>query len=576
MFKQLFEEILGDIMIDLGISKPRRPDKLSCPNCEYTMKVISIKFKGKSDIDILKIDFCDSCEGIWFDRGELVKALEINIKDISKFFPSSTKRSEKGSGRRVCPICSKYLSLINYSKDSDIWVDVCTNGCGIFLDAGELELLKLYSIDPNYLKTTTTQVLVPVEKPTMANLQKLNELQSRLNNLKDTILNKLKEAEDSIKNQDISKLKQLIDNGVFRQELQELNSISSEVKQLYSMHSTDNQVVELQNSLEKIKKFIDIKLDSINQRLSSYVKQPSVVQEKVDQKQVDQKVIEKLPEKHEKVGKQEKFEKIEKIKLSGYENLHSYLIINNNLYIFSENKIYKKVQNSFEEIKLKEINFRIKRVKVVDGKIYLMGSSGNIAELNDLSQVSKIYRIGYSDINDLAKVNNKFYVLSSGRVFILDNEFKILQEKTLNASFVEVIDDKILMGYSSLFYVDENLNKVHEYQVGTYKQFKKMKQIISNQYGSEFYVWGSGILSKFTGKEIQMLNLPKSYVEINDVQFMRDEYYVCCNSGGLYATKDFSNYQEIKLNTFDNLYSIFEFEGMIYVICSGSNVMILS
>ncbi len=159
MFRDLIKDVLNDINT-LDTSKAQKNIIKRCPLCNVEFKVLNIKFPDGS---VLKIEQCPNCSGLWFDKGELTKALEISLKDIEKFFPSTLGKSIKGSGKRLCPVCSAPMKLINYSMDSNIWVDVCS--CGIFLDAGELELIKLYSLNP---KTFKVDYLEEVNKDTVS------------------------------------------------------------------------------------------------------------------------------------------------------------------------------------------------------------------------------------------------------------------------------------------------------------------------------------------------------------------------------------------------------------------------
>ena len=51
---------------------------MHCPKCGFEMKEISL--------DEIKIDKCSSCEGIFFDRGELEELLKKKIEEKKNFF----------------------------------------------------------------------------------------------------------------------------------------------------------------------------------------------------------------------------------------------------------------------------------------------------------------------------------------------------------------------------------------------------------------------------------------------------------------------------------------------------------
>jgi hypothetical protein len=60
---------------------------MKCPNCKDTDLLISERKN-------VEIDFCPSCRGVWLDKGELDKIIELSIEDTSK---ANNNISYKGS-----------------------------------------------------------------------------------------------------------------------------------------------------------------------------------------------------------------------------------------------------------------------------------------------------------------------------------------------------------------------------------------------------------------------------------------------------------------------------------------------
>lgn len=52
---------------------------LMCPNCQTGMKEITR--------ESVQIDICPACNGVWLDRGELNKLLDINRADAEAYAP---------------------------------------------------------------------------------------------------------------------------------------------------------------------------------------------------------------------------------------------------------------------------------------------------------------------------------------------------------------------------------------------------------------------------------------------------------------------------------------------------------
>jgi len=131
---------------------------MHCPRCKTVLNSINLK-------DI-QIDICPMCYGVWLDKEELQKLLEIdrntlklieNKEEIDgnwlKLMEIDSKESAKeenlsriaeGYGDRMwegeigCPKCNTMMQKHPYAVTSDIFIDSCPNGCGIWLDKGEI------------------------------------------------------------------------------------------------------------------------------------------------------------------------------------------------------------------------------------------------------------------------------------------------------------------------------------------------------------------------------------------------------------------------------------------------------
>ena len=80
------------------------------------------------------VDFCTSCKGVWFDKNELSKYLELS-KDIPQL--DEMKEAAKDTDM-ICPKCNGYLEELPFSSQSKLMIDRCQECGGIFFDAGEL------------------------------------------------------------------------------------------------------------------------------------------------------------------------------------------------------------------------------------------------------------------------------------------------------------------------------------------------------------------------------------------------------------------------------------------------------
>lgn len=122
-----------------------------CPVCRVPLKEVTIKNR-------LRLDFCLTCRGIWFDKNELSQVYEhgpIPEKLLGDSTPTRDKivceacgtyndRSKKyctQCGKSVvfrCPVCHKQMEEVPIGN---VFVDRCRSCQGVWLDGGELTLL---------------------------------------------------------------------------------------------------------------------------------------------------------------------------------------------------------------------------------------------------------------------------------------------------------------------------------------------------------------------------------------------------------------------------------------------------
>jgi Zn-finger nucleic acid-binding protein len=111
----------------------------TCPQCSIPLQTISSSFDKN-----LSIERCETCFGLFFDRGELEYALqqavthvyEINIEHIDNI-NKDRYRKPADFNYRKCPECNVLMNRVNFGHRSAVVVDQCLIH-GIWLDNGEL------------------------------------------------------------------------------------------------------------------------------------------------------------------------------------------------------------------------------------------------------------------------------------------------------------------------------------------------------------------------------------------------------------------------------------------------------
>jgi len=118
---------------------------MKCPKC--VGKLQKRTFEG------IEIDSCFVCEGLWFDAGELDDVIKKDSKNFD--FVGLDKKDYDGKemaglNHQVdmkeggCPRCDDETILVRkkYEQKQTVNIDVCPKGHGVWLDGGEILLIR--------------------------------------------------------------------------------------------------------------------------------------------------------------------------------------------------------------------------------------------------------------------------------------------------------------------------------------------------------------------------------------------------------------------------------------------------
>ena len=122
------------IVVCMVFKKASSERKYECHKCWVEMKKEEVETFGPNII----IDVCPKCNGIWMDKGELVKLLK--DRKMSNYLTKHI--GTKSRSPMICPRCGNIMDI---EKADDVEVDVCLTCGGVWLDSGELEELKAKS-----------------------------------------------------------------------------------------------------------------------------------------------------------------------------------------------------------------------------------------------------------------------------------------------------------------------------------------------------------------------------------------------------------------------------------------------
>lgn len=111
---------------------------LGCPKCVGKLE--------PKKIGSVEVDVCFVCGGIWFDEGELKKAIEAksrlfsvlkDVKEVSRFEENQAAHFDDKEGS-LCPRCDDGTKF-EKRRQGSMHVDYCPKGHGVWLDTGEFE-----------------------------------------------------------------------------------------------------------------------------------------------------------------------------------------------------------------------------------------------------------------------------------------------------------------------------------------------------------------------------------------------------------------------------------------------------
>lgn len=116
-----------------------------CPACKSDMFVVEHKK--------IELDYCPSCQGVWFDSGELELWLEsLGLESYGEFLNNilGSAEAESPEKPRKCPICRQKMRKATIGQKPEILIDVCGKGDGLWFDGGEVShLLKQTAKEPS-------------------------------------------------------------------------------------------------------------------------------------------------------------------------------------------------------------------------------------------------------------------------------------------------------------------------------------------------------------------------------------------------------------------------------------------
>jgi len=148
---------------------------MNCPSCKTTELRPLLTKQG------VEVDYCDSCGGIWLDKGEIFHFTK-RRKELANALKSGLQQARPTS--RQCPKTGETLREVPL-LDGTLVIDYCPANGGMWFDKGELK--KMLSVDPKKLAITiepwTGEDAETTDEPAQTDPQKITTPPRRLPNL---------------------------------------------------------------------------------------------------------------------------------------------------------------------------------------------------------------------------------------------------------------------------------------------------------------------------------------------------------------------------------------------------------
>jgi Zn-finger nucleic acid-binding protein len=121
---------------------------MNCPIDHHSLE--------QKDFNGFEIDFCSSCHGLWFDEGQfriaIQKFSDFSLPEKYQLAPENEPPKNKvlaSQERNIhCSRDNSIMKTLNYGGGSNVFLDRCDTCKGIWLDKGEIVLVKKF-LEPN-------------------------------------------------------------------------------------------------------------------------------------------------------------------------------------------------------------------------------------------------------------------------------------------------------------------------------------------------------------------------------------------------------------------------------------------
>ncbi len=557
-------DLLNQMKNLTGEGKHAKPTVRLCPVDSAKMEVMRIKFKTG---EVVEIDRCPACGGIWLDRGELNQLIRVPAKQIERIFGTlGRKVSVKGSGEnRQCPVCGSLMITYNYDYRSGIWLDACPKGHGIWLDAGELLLLKLY-LEKGQRFESVAHLSDIKTKPMLRKVQTEGREPLRKKRLQELE----RELEESVKRlmtgeEPEQELRTLTGtDGTLRTRrevefppLQEESEFSTGSRSVSSYSETNvSSKVDSKFALKGLGDKEDKVTETVDDTATLSTGYSVSTGAVVAGAGLGSSILAKT--KTDVTSTADRTEDVnlrfEKHSLGGYWAIRDMCIINDkvlivgdsgNIFLAGPELKFQKLELPIRDNLLCCIEYNDKIVIGTSyGALYIIPTADLLASRGEPQKIS----LDYSAVNAMAVHQGKLVVVCSGsKIFYTSdlNEFKEVKLPVFSDlnSVLSFEGKLIVVGSSGTIFVGPEPDNLNRLDSKTSSNIRRVKLIA----GEPVLVGSSSLIAKLKGSQLLSVNL-SGFEDFRDLEEIRGNLLITGSSGKIFRTELKSLWQEPKLD----------------------------
>ncbi len=116
---------------------------MECPRCKTTL--VGEEYEG------VEVERCPRCRGFWIPGYRLTQIIEkrekaFSIEEIEAYRQVHESRAglvHPADSKIACPQCGEIMQQNRYHYAQEVLIDRCSQGHGVWLDAGEIEHIQM-------------------------------------------------------------------------------------------------------------------------------------------------------------------------------------------------------------------------------------------------------------------------------------------------------------------------------------------------------------------------------------------------------------------------------------------------